>query len=73
MTDAEMQMYNALNRVVKLFEAWRDGIFSTMGIKWTVGPDEPPAIIAARQAIENFDAQRCTGDTFTCPVGHDHP
>ncbi len=64
------EMYDALTAMVELFEGWRNGVFHTLGVVWQ---DEPRAIKAARLAIDNCDAMRCTGDQLTCPVAHDHP
>ena len=43
----------ALKACIEMFEAWRDGIFKRMGIKWT---EEPPAIVAARAALDGVRA-----------------
>lgn len=45
------QTIEALELLVSLFEAWRDGIFKRAGLTWT---SEPPAIINARGLIAAY-------------------
>ena len=39
---------------LQLFEAWRDGVFAGIGIKWK---EEPPAIKAMREALSKVTAR----------------
>lgn len=38
----------ALQDCVDLFEAWKEGIFSRIGVSWTI---EPPAIVKAKALL----------------------
>lgn len=51
MTDDVRELIAACIGCVTLFEFWRDGIFKTIGVEWV---EEPPAIWAARKALERF-------------------
>lgn len=44
-----MKDKEVISNLIKLFEAWRDGIFANSGIVWE---KEPPAIIAARAYLD---------------------
>jgi len=64
------ELVDALTAMLELYDMWRTGIFTTIGVVWV---EEPSAVIQARAALQRCEVLRCTGDGLTCPVGHDHP
>jgi hypothetical protein len=45
------ELVDACHRCLDLFESWRAGIFTRLGIAWVSDEDAPPAIIAVKAAL----------------------